>query len=625
MILQALARYYEILANDTSAAEEIQIAPLGYSSERIAFAVLLSQQGELLGLQSLLERQEVGKQIRDLPRTLIVPAAVKRSSGIAPNFLWDNSTYVLGLANPEEEAKKKDPNYSRKRFEAFRKHNIDILQRANSLAARAIIGFLERYTIEDLRQHPEVERYGADLPGKNLTFMVQGQFAFENSQIRQVWAESQSGQTAVIAQCLITGERAPIARLHPASKGVRGAQATGASLVGFNAPAYESYRREQGLISPVSEQATFAYSTALNYLLSAQNPNRAFVMGDTTVVYWADSPRKDYATAFQAMFDPEWEEVPAEETAKPGRDRKAEQHLKQVSEKARRARPLSPDQLPKDLDPQTRFYVLGLSPNAGRLAVRFFYADPFGKIVQRIQQHYRDMEMVREFETQPTYLTVRDVIDETIAKKAATPQASPLLTGAVLRAILTGAAYPAALYAAILTRVRADSDDRQKRIQKIGYARAAILKACLLRKYRHQPQNPYQEVLCMSLNEQSTLPAYVLGRLFAVLEKAQLEAIPNLNATIKDRYFTTACASPASVFPVLLRLSHHHIAKAEYGRISDRRIQDLLDLLDLEKNPFPAHLTLDEQGIFILGYYQQRAAFYVSRSASAEVPEPETH
>lgn len=129
----------------------------------------------------------------------------------------------------------------------------------------------------------------------------------------------------------------------------------------------------------------------------------------------------------------------------------------------------------------------------------------------------------------------------------------------------------------------------------------------------------------MSLNEQSTLPAYVLGRLFAVLEKAQLEAIPNLNATIKDRYFTTACASPASVFPVLLRLSHHHIAKAEYGRISDRRIQDLLDLLDLEKNPFPAHLTLDEQGIFILGYYQQRAAFYVSRSASAEVPEPETH
>lgn len=624
MILQALARYYEILANDSSAAADGEIAPPGYSVEKISFAILLSRQGELLGLQSLFERQEVGNKIKELPRILIVPASVKRSVGIAPNFLWDNSTYVLGLANPEEEAKKKDPNYSRSRFEAFRKHNIGILQNADSDAARAVIAFLERYTMEELRTHTEVTRY-SELPGKNLTFMVEGKFAFEDAQIRQAWEKAQMREDAPIAQCLVTGERAPIARLHPASKGVRGAQSTGASLVGFNARAYESYGREQGMISPVSEQATFAYSTALNYLLSPQNPNRAFAMGDTTVVYWADSPRKDYAAAFQAMFDPEWEEVPAEETAKPGRDRKAEQHLKQVAEKVRRARPLSPDQLPKDLDPQTRFYVLGLSPNAGRLSVRFFYADAFGKIVDRIQQHYRDMEMVKEYNNQPTYLTVRDVIDQTIAKKATNPQAAPLLAGAILRSILTGAAYPAALYTAILTRIRADSDDRQKRIEKIGYARAAILKACLLRKYRHQPQNPYQEVLCMSLNEQSTLPAYVLGRLFAVLEKAQQEAIPNLNATIKDRYFTAACAAPASVFPILLRLSQHYTQKAEYGRSYDRRIQDLLNLLDLEKNPFPAHLTLDEQGIFILGYYQQRAAFYVSKSASAEVPESETH
>jgi CRISPR-associated protein Csd1 len=188
----------------------------------------------------------------------------------------------------------------------------------------------------------------------------------------------------------------------------------------------------------------------------------------------------------------------------------------------------------------------------------------------------------------------------------------------VLRAIFNQAPYPAALYYAIINRIRADMDDSSKRIKKINYVRAAIIKACLKRKYRNQSQDPIQEVLIMSLNEQSTIPAYVLGRLFAVLEKLQQEAIGDVNASIKDRYFTSACASPASVFPVLLRLSQHHISKAEYGRSSDRRIQDILDLLDVEKNPVPARLTLDEQGIFVLGYYHQRTAFYIPKNKGGE-------
>lgn len=122
----------------------------------------------------------------------------------------------------------------------------------------------------------------------------------------------------------------------------------------------------------------------------------------------------------------------------------------------------------------------------------------------------------------------------------------------------------------------------------------------------------------MALNEQSTIPAYLLGRLFAVLEKVQGEAIGKMNASIKDRYFTSACASPASVFPILLRLSQHHIAKAEYGYTSERRIQDIMNLLDVEKNPIPARLTLDEQGVFVLGYYHQRAAFYVKKNDQFE-------
>ncbi len=159
-------------------------------------------------------------------------------------------------------------------------------------------------------------------------------------------------------------------------------------------------------------------------------------------------------------------------------------------------------------------------------------------------------------------MTIQDILKETISKKASDPEASPLMAGSVFRAILDNTPYPAALYNAIINRIRADQDDPKKFIKKINYARAAIIKAYLLRKYRNQPQHPIQEVLVMSLNEQSTHPAYVLGRLFAVLEKVQQEAIGDVNASIKDRYFTSACASPASVFPILLRLSQHHISKA---------------------------------------------------------------
>jgi len=188
------------------------------------------------------------------------------------------------------------------------------------------------------------------------------------------------------------------------------------------------------------------------------------------------------------------------------------------------------------------------------------------------------------------------------------------MAGAVFRAILENAPYPAALYNAIINRIRADQDDAQKGIRKINYARAAIIKAYLVRKYRSQKENPIQEVLAMSLNEQSTLPAYVLGRLFAVLEKVQQEAIGDVNASIKDRYFTSACASPASVFPILLRLSQHHISKAEYGYVRDHRIEAILNLLDVEKNPIPSHLSLDDQGVFVLGYYHERKDLWTSKN-----------
>lgn len=192
-------------------------------------------------------------------------------------------------------------------------------------------------------------------------------------------------------------------------------------------------------------------------------------------------------------------------------------------------------------------------------------------------------------------------------------------------AILENTLYPAALYYAVINRIRADSDEPKEGFRKINYQRAAMIKAYLIRKYRYQESPQIKEVLSMSLNEQSTQPAYLLGRLFAVLEKVQQEAIGDMNASIKDRYFTSACASPATVFPLLLRLSQHHISKAEFGYASDRRIEEIMNLLEMNDNPIPAHLSLDEQGIFILGYYHQRAAFFVPKANNNKVAAEQTN
>ncbi len=612
MILHALNRYYEILSSDPDS----EIAPPGYSSVGVSFALNLSAQGDLLDVFPLFQQVQMGKKTVEKPRRMIVPEQVKKTSGISSNFMCENSAYILGITD------KGEVDFGIKRFEAFRALHQELLQKADSETAHTVLAFLGNYNPAIGREHPAIKpNLETLLLGGNLVFMHNGKFVHDDPIIKQTWEAYKAGKDAVMGQCLVTGEFAPIARLHPSLKGIRDANPTGASLVGFNARAYESYNHEQGQNSPVSEKATFAYTTALNYLLSSANPNKKLTIGDTTVVYWAESEKKGFAEAFEGIFEPQVVEEPIADN-QDGR-KKAEKGLKEVAQKVRRVQRLDLDALLEGLkDENPRFYVLGLAPNAARISVRFFLTDPFQKIVNRLMQHYRDLEIVQQYDNQPDYITVGHILEETVSKKSKDKDASPLMAGAVMRSILTGAPYPAALYYALINRIRADIDDDQKRISKINYVRAAVIKAFLTRKYRNQDQ--YQEVLVMSLNEQATTPAYVLGRLFAVLEKAQQEAIGDVNASIKDRYFTSACASPASVFPVLLRLSQHHIAKAEYGRHLDGRVQDILGLLDIQKNPIPSRLTLDEQGIFVLGYYHQRAAFYVKNNAATASISTET-
>jgi CRISPR-associated protein Csd1 len=607
MILQSLVRYYEILAADP----DIDIPLPGYSKVGVSFALNLSRQGELLDIFPLFVQEPRGKKIVEVPRRMVVPEQVKRSSGICPNFLCDNNVYVLGITDKASS----NPSYALKRFAEFRKFNTSLLVRANCDAAQAVIAFLNQHDPSKARLHPAVAAYLEDLlKGGNLVFMFDRAYVHDDPAIKLAWETYIAGKDAILGQCLVTGEMAPIARLHPSLKRIKGAQSSGASLVSFNERAYESYNRTkgQGLNAPVGEKAAFSYTTALNYLLSADNPNRPIFLGDTTVVYWAESKKPEYPAAFASIFTPGYvvsEIAPENEVRK-----EAEERLGQVAGKVQRVQALDVRRLMEDLDWNVRFYVLGLAPNASRIAVRFFITEPFGEIIDRIMRHYEDLKIVKEFDNQFDYICLRDILAETVSKKARDQNAAPLLAGSVMRAILTNSPYPAALYYAILNRFHADMDDTQQGIHKINYVRASIIKAYLIRKYRNQPQHTIQEVLVMSLNEQSTYPPYVLGRLFAVLEKVQQEAIGDVNASIKDRYFTSACASPASVFPILLRLSQHHISKAEYGYVRDHRIEEILNLLDIQQNPIPARLTLDEQGVFVLGYYHERKDLWTSKN-----------
>lgn len=607
MILQALNRYYDILSSDP----ESNIAMPGYSAIGISFALNISTKGELLDVLPLFQQVQVKKKMEEKPRRMIVPEQVKRAVNISANYLWDNCVYVLGISDKEA----KDPEYNIKRLEAFRQLNIDMLKDVGNPAAKAVIAFLENYEPEWGRRHPKITPYlDTILKGGNLVFMFDGKFVHEDTAIRKAWEKHKGASDSELIQCLVTGETSPLARLHPSLKGIRDANPTGATLVGFNARAYESYNRAQGMNSPVSEKAAFAYTTALNYLLSSSNENKKIYIGDTTVVYWAESEKKEYAKAFLGLCEPEEVEIVPEE-AVATRDKKAEKKAKKIAEKVRRVQALDTKKLLDGLDGNPRFYVLGLAPNAARVSVRFFHSDPFDKVVEKIMQHYKDLEIVKEFEDQHTYLTIQDILKETVSPKASDQSAAPLLAGSMFRAILENTPYPAALFNSIINRVRADQDDKKSRIYKIGYTRAAILKAYLLRKYRNQPKNKIQEVLVMSLNEQSTIPAYLLGRLFAVLEKVQMEAIGDVNASIKDRYFTSACASPASVFPILLRLSQHHISKVG-AYYHDKRIEDILNKLDVENNPIPSRLSLDEQGVFMIGYYHQRKDLWTSKKVT---------
>jgi CRISPR-associated protein Csd1 len=593
VIIHALDRYYDILTQD----EKSGIPAIGYSIAKVAYALTISTEGELLGVISLMEPGSKGNKV--FPREMPVPEQAKRSVNISPNFMCDNSTYVLGIDE------KGNPERTKRAYLAFKELHQALLANAQGQAAKAVLRFLENWDVGSAATNLILVDYLQDiLKGSNLVFRLDGHTGFlhDDPEIRQLWElHTSTTEGDVFGQCLVTGKQAPIAVLHPSIKKVKGAKSTGASLVSFNAPAYESYGKSQSLNSPTSKKVAFAYTTVLNHMLSSQK--QTIQVGDATTVFWAESAEEVYTDIASLLFNPVPESVPAA-NQDPVRDVRAENIIRDVLHRVKSGQKIG--NLDGAIDIRTKFYILGLAPNASRLSVRFFHADSFGGFLEKTAQHYRDMEIVKDYDNQPSNIPIWRMLAETVSAKSRDRDPKPLLAGAVMRSIISGAPYPASLFNAIMIRVRADMDDKEKNIQRINYIRAAMIKAYLLRYARLHNNNNLEGVLTVGLNEQTDNTEYLLGRLFAILEKAQQDANPGINATIKDRYFASACATPGAVFPVLLRLAQHHISKSDYGAHIERRLDPIMS--GIEK--FPTHLTLEQQGTFILGYYHQRVALY---------------
>jgi CRISPR-associated protein Csd1 len=412
---------------------------------------------------------------------------------------------------------------------------------------------------------------------------------------------------------MVTGERAQIARLHPRTP-IAGAKSN-AKIVSFQRNmGFDSYGKVQSYNAPVSKRVAFAYTKALNYML-AKNSNQKIYVGDATTVFWAE--RKH-----------EIEDVLADIFGEPPKDNPDQDY------KALIAMFKSPETGTKpELDPNTKFYVLGLAPNAARIAVRFWYTGSVRDVAENIYQHFEDISIAHanyELPNCPINQLLASTAIETkdpaktnrVYCRGKYYDVMPNLAGDFMKAILTSTPYPRTLLGAVITRTKAEQSNKDsktgKSIQNVSYPRAALIKAILCRETRYRNSNGKEEI-GMSLDIRNTNPGYLLGRLFAVLEKVQIESAGGegkINATIRDRFYGAASSTPVAVFSHLMKLKNYHLSKPtveKYKSFYEKLMGEITDKLSAD-NPFPSHLSLDDQGRFAVGYYHQRQDFFKKKS-----------
>ena len=583
MILQALTRYYEDLL------ERGEIAAPGWSPAKISFALCLAGRGQVTQVIPTMQEVELGKKTVLRPQEKELPVGEDRASNVAANFLWDNSGYILGIDQ------KGNPKRSKKYFLAAKELHHAVLDGVNSPVASAILSFFDTWQPEKAAEHPALaSNIEAITSGGNLLFRIDGIYPQKDNAICAAWQQywEKPDEDPMRMQCLATGlSNQEIARTHPKVKGSskNGFQTMGNTLVSFNNDSESSYGHKQSYNAPVGKYAAFAYTAALNHLLA--NRDNVQVIGDTTIVCWAEGAEAVYPDLFTSFMSGSMPSTISEDDLR--------------AALSRLAKGLPCDDL--GVDPDRTFYILGLAPNAARLSVRFFLRDSFGRLMRNVNDHYERLEIVKPAYAKPGVLPLWALLRETVNLYSKDKSPSPTMAGATARAVFSGGLYPASLLEAVMLRIRAE--------RNITWGRAAIIKAYYLK-------NPHtdcpKEVLTVSLNEASTNIPYTLGRLFSVYESAQQAANPGINATIKDKYFNSAATMPASIFPVLNNLYQKHLRKLEPGQrvYFDKQVTVLKGLLG---ESYPARMTLAQQGSFDLGYYHQTQKRYTKKEENENV------
>ncbi|MBT9245500.1 type I-C CRISPR-associated protein Cas8c/Csd1 [Gemmobacter fulvus] len=562
-LLAALTRAYDRLPD---------APPYGFSTEKIGFCVVLETDGRVAEVIDLR-----GDDKKRSPRMLLVPQAVKRTAGIAPNFLWDKSAYVLGVTAGE--GKRTAEEHAK-----FREKHLDWLADTTDPGLLALCRFLESWDPASFAA-PQWQDEARD---QNLVFRLSGEFTFlhDRPAARTLWREIGAEGASDPQICLVTCTPGPVARLHPSIKGVWGAQSSGASLISFNLDAFTSYGHDQGDNAPVSEAAAFAYTTALNRFLEKDSGHRIQI-GDASTVFWADAPddaAEEAENLFSAFFDPA------------GDEKLAAAKIKDKLDAIRSGTRLT--EVAPNLAQGVRFHVLGLAPNAARLSVRFYWTSDFGTLTAHYQRYLQDTE-VQPPPRDGWPPLWRYLIE--LAVQGKRENVPPLIAGEWMRAILTGAPYPLTLLSTTLMRLRADGE--------VSPLRAAILKSILIRNFKSK-EAP------VALDPANTNKGYMLGRLFAVYEEVQRAALGgNVNATIKDKFYGAASATPQKVYRTLDAGAQNHFSKLRKqspGRAVnlEKLLTAITDLMEPGNDPYPASLTAAEQALFGLGYYHQRSDFF---------------
>lgn len=570
MILQALKGYYDRKAADP----ESDIAPEGWEKKEIAFVVVIDNDGQLVQIEDT--REGEGKKKR--AKTFLVPQSVKRAAGIAANLLWDNVGYVFGVDT------KGKPERAIEQKKAFIKRIIDELGELEEV--QSLLQLLQKISSSELEKLPQWK----DIleTNCNISFRManENKLIFDKNEIRNA-IDRKNNNNNNKKICLVSGECAAIANLHTSIKGVYGAQSAGGNIVSFNLQAFKSFHKEQGQNAPIGEKTVFAYTTALNSLLDKDSKQRMQI-GDASTVFWS-AKENSFENDFSMFFL-----EPPKDNPDAG-IQKIRELYKSVNNGAY-----------VNSDSDTRFYVLGLAPNAARISIRFWQVGTVAEFAQKIKLHFDDLTIIKPPKEPEFYSLWRLLVN--VASQDKSENIPPNIAGDFMRSILEGTPYPATLLQAALRRIHSDTENRVKPV------RAALIKAFLNRYYRIHINTNHKEIT-MSLDCNQPSIGYQLGRLFATLEKIQEEANPGLNATIRERFYGSACASPVTVFANLMRLKNHHLGKMENrGRVIN--FETLLAEIVGKLTDFPAHLDLHEQGRFAIGYYHQRQEFFTKKDDS---------